>query len=268
MKSLPLGFALLFALTACETRVEEAGEAAEPVGPETAEVKSPCVPVVFEETALTHCTADPALHSIRMVENGPEGAPYRNFAAYSAARGADEAPVAFAMNGGMFDEEGHAIGYYVEAGERLKQLNRAEGPGNFHMLPNGVFYGDASENWHVWDSERFYRDVDRRPEFGTQSGPMLVIAGELHPAISPAGDSVRIRNGVGVDPAGRAHFVISEEPISFGRFARYFRDVVGTPNALFLDGTVSQLWDPANGRMDYRADIGPMIVVEMRENGE
>ncbi len=224
--------------------------------------------MIFEDTAFTHCTANPAEHAIRMVESTADGVPYRNFAAYAGSRGANAPPVAFAMNGGMFGEDGHAIGYYVEEGARLKSLNRSDGPGNFHMLPNGVFFGDASEGWRVWDTDRFYENVTSRPDFGTQSGPMLVIAGELHPDISPEGDSLRIRNGVGIDPAGRAHFVISDEPVSFGRIARYYRDVVGTPNALFLDGSVSQLWDPATGRMDYRADMGPMIVVEMRENGE
>ena len=67
---------------------------------------------------------------------------------------------------------------------------------------------------------------------------------------------------VGVDTAGRAHFVISEGPVSFGKLARYFRDVLKTPDALYLDGSVSALWDPATGRMDARAPIGPMIVIE------
>ena len=41
--------------------------------------------------------------------------------------------------------------------------------------------------------------------------------------------------------AGRAHFVISEGPVSFGKLARYFRDVLKMPNALYLDGSVSEL---------------------------
>lgn len=264
---LPLTLACALAsLSACDTRVvEDSGEA--PVV-EVAEPESPCVPVVFEEAHFTHCTADPAIHLIRMVESNADGVPFRSFANYAGARSADAAPVAFAVNGGMFDEDGHAIGYYVEEGERLKRLNRAEGPGNFHMLPNGVFFGSAGAEWRVWDTQRFFDNVTSRPDFGTQSGPMLVLAGELHPDIVPDGDSLRIRNGVGVDPAGRAHFVISDEPVSFGRLARYYRDVIGTANALFLDGNVSQLWDPARSRMDNRAPIGPMIVVEMRENAE
>jgi prepilin-type processing-associated H-X9-DG protein len=93
---------------------------------------------------------------------------------------------------------------------------------------------------------------------------MLVIDGELHEAFEPDGDSHKIRNGVGIDDAGRAHFVISEAPVSFGKFARYFRDVAKTRNALFLDGSVSSLWDPARGRMDGRAPLGPLIVVERK----
>ena len=55
--------------------------------------------------------------------------------------------------------------------------------------------------------------------------------------------------------------MISEQPISFGQFARYFRDELKTPNALYLDGNISSLWDPASKRMDKRR-VGPLLVVE------
>ncbi|MFZ1741945.1 MAG: hypothetical protein WAT93_03780, partial [Pontixanthobacter sp.] len=71
--------------------------------------------------------------------------------------------------------------------------------------------------------------------------------------------------GVGVDAQGRAHFVISDTPISFGVLARYFRDELKTPNALFLDGNVSSLWDPAGERIDNGAPLGPLIVVEQKD---
>ena len=70
---------------------------------------------------------------------------------------------------------------------------------------------------------------------------------------------------VNVDKDGKAHFAITASPVSFGQFARFFRDVAKTPNALYLDGTVSSLWDPARGRMDTRADLGPLVVVETKE---
>lgn len=255
--------AVFLLLTACQQSEAPPEPAAEdPEGSSAA--SSACEPVLFDDSAFTHCTADPQQHRITTALADAAGKPYRSLAAYAAGRSADAAPVAFAMNGGMFDIEGQPVGYYVENGERLHALNRAEGPGNFHLKPNGVFFGSDSK-WAVLDSETFYRTVSDRPQFGTQSGPMLVVEGELHPDIADEGDSLKLRNAVGVDRSGRAHFVISEAPVSFGKLARFFRDVLGTPQALFLDGTVSQLWDPERERMDNGPALGPLIVVEIRE---
>lgn len=248
----------LFALSACRGGVD--GDE-QPVATSSADRTPPCRSVMFEETPLTHCIADPEQHRIRMVLGSTPLKPYRSLAAFAADRPADAAPMAFAMNGGMFDSEGMPVGYYVEKGERLQRLNRADGPGNFHMKPNGVFFGTGRE-WSVLSSDEFYDTVEKRPAFATQSGPMLVINGELHEGFEEDGESKKIRNAVGVDGEGKAHFVISEAPISFGKLARYFRDELETPNALFLDGSVSQLWDPARDRLDEGAPLGPLIVVE------
>ena len=39
----------------------------------------------------------------------------------------------------VLDDEGRPIGLYVEAGRERHKINLRPGPGNFHMLPNGVF---------------------------------------------------------------------------------------------------------------------------------
>lgn len=169
--------------------------------------------------------------------------------------------VAFAVNGGMYDVQSKPIGYYVENGKRLHKLNRNKGEGNFHLLPNGVFFGDANGKWQVLSTDQFANRITTRPSFGTQSGPMLLINGKFHPEISENGTSLKIRNGVGEDTGGRAHFVISDEAVSFGTLARLMRDKAKTPNALFLDGTVSALWQPSTGRMDDVYPLGPLIVV-------
>ena len=70
---------------------------------------------------------------------------------------------------------------------------------------------------------------------------------------------------MGVDAAGRAHFVITEAPVSFGKLARLYRDVLNVNNALFLDGSVSQIWDPARDRLDAGPSIGPIILVTERD---
>lgn len=222
---------------------------------------SACKAVTFEDVPLTHCIADPAQHRITMANLGPDKQPYGSLAAYAA--NADPATVAFAINGGMYGDDLKPIGYFVQNGERLKELNRENGEGNFYMKPNGVFFGTGGR-WQVLGSNTFFNTIGDRPEFGTQSGPLMVVDGKLHPDIQDNGPSRAVRHGVGVDAGGRSHFVISGAPVSFGQLARYFRDEVQVANALYLDGQVSSLWDPARGRMDT-GRVGPIIVVTKRE---
>ncbi len=222
---------------------------------------SACTQVTFEDVPLTHCIADPAQHRIRMANLRADKQPFGSLAAFAAS--VDPATITFAMNGGMYGDDLKAIGYYVENSERLKELNRAEGEGNFYMKPNGVFFGSGG-TWRVLGSNTFFNTVGDRPEFGTQSGPLLLVDGKLHPQIQDNGPSRAVRNGVGVDAGGKAHFVISDAPISFGQLARFFRDELKVAQALYLDGQVSSLWDPARGRMD-RGRVGPIIVVTKRE---
>jgi len=275
-RALLLAAGLALALAACSeppageavTKVRfDGSEADEPIpGPtETpAELTGPsaCEAVQFEGVALTHCVADPAEHRIAMANLGADKQPFASLSAFAAS--VDPATIAFAINGGMYGDDLKPIGYYVQNGERLKELNRADGEGNFHMKPNGVFFGNAASGWRVLGSNTFFNTVGDRPQFGTQSGPMLLVDGKLHPEIQDDGPSRAIRNAVGVDAGGKAHFVISDAPVSFGQLARYYRDVLKVKNALYLDGAISSLWDPAKGRMD-KGRVGPIIVVTKRE---
>ncbi|MEP1422731.1 MAG: phosphodiester glycosidase family protein [Erythrobacter sp.] len=219
-----------------------------------------CRAATFEGVSLTHCIADPELHSINTGLAPSSGNNFGTIESWAAGR--DESRIAFVMNGGMYGDDLKAIGYFVRGGDRLVELNRGGGSGNFHMQPNGVFFGTGG-NWRILETDTFLRTVGTRPQFGTQSGPMLVINGKLHPDIQENGPSKAIRNGVGIADDGKAHFVISNAPLSFGQIARYFRDELETPNALFLDGNISSLWDPASGRMDERR-VGPLLVVETK----
>jgi uncharacterized protein YigE (DUF2233 family) len=222
---------------------------------------SACRKVTFEDVPLTHCTADPAKHRIAMANLGADKQPFASLSAFAAS--VDPAAIAFAINGGMYGDDLKPLGYYVQNGERLKELDRGTGEGNFYMKPNGVFFGTGGA-WRVLGSNTFFETVGDRPEFGTQSGPLLLVDGKLHPEVQDNGPSKAIRNGVAVDAGGKAHFVISDAPVSFGQLARYFRDVVKVSNALYLDGQVSSLWDPASERMD-KGRVGPIIVVTKRE---
>ena len=274
MRGAALILVALFA-TACEqqpggepvtrTRIDgqqnTATPSPDPAATVPSQVESACRSVIFENTPLTHCLAVPSRHKIATALAGSDGTNYRSLQNLSAALDSDS--VAFAMNAGMYDDDGDPVGYFVENSERLKTLNTADGEGNFHMKPNGVFFGSDGK-WEVRSTDDFLANVTDRPEFGTQSGPMLVIDGKLHPEITEDGPSRLVRNAVGVDARGRAHFVISNAPISFGKLARFYRDELETPNALFLDGNVSALWNPPTDRLDTGAPLGPLIVVTKR----
>ncbi|MEO0461917.1 MAG: phosphodiester glycosidase family protein [Pseudomonadota bacterium] len=231
--------------------------------PEEAALPGPsaCAPASFEGVALTHCVADPAKHRIKVTYGPGDGStPYGSLDAYAAT--AEAETIAFAMNGGAFSDDLKPRGYLVASGARLGELSRGSGDGNFFMKPNGVFYGTGG-TWRVRSTDRFYSTVLDRPQFGTQSGPMLLVGGELGGAISEEGTSLAIRNAVGVGPDGKAHFVISGDPLTYSQLARFFRDELKVKDALFLDSKSSSLWDTATGRMD-QGRTGPIIVVTKR----
>jgi uncharacterized protein YigE (DUF2233 family) len=64
---------------------------------------------------------------------------------------------------------------------------------------------------------------------------------------------------VGVRDKTTIVFAISAEPVTFGAFARLFRDELACSNALFLDGSISSLYAPALGRSDGLLPLGPMV---------
>ena len=230
-----------------------------------AAAQAACEQRTFEGSSFTACRYERRRDQIALFLDGPRG-PLRSLAALEQQLGARMQHLRFAMNAGMYDERGNPIGLYVEESHQRRRINRQRGPGNFHMLPNGVFTVAADGRVAILQSARY--DAARPPRWATQSGPMLVIDGRLHPAVQDNGPSLHIRNGVGVDSPDTAWFVISDDAVSFGRMARFFRDVLNCRNALYFDGSVSSLWDRPAGRRDTRTDLGPLVAVFERERRE
>lgn len=221
---------------------------------------APCVEQRFEGSTFTVCQYDSRRDMLRLASRTTDGRYLRTFSALNASLGRDARHVRFAMNAGMFNDQGAPIGLYVQSGDIQQRLRLTDGPGNFHLKPNGVFYEDDRRTLRVVTSEK-YDELSPSARWATQSGPMLVINNSLHPAFAEDGASRLIRNGVGVADAHTAYFVVSNGPVSFGRFARFFRDGLLCRDALFLDGVVSSLWIPGTGREDRNHLLGPMAVV-------
>ncbi|MGY6645482.1 MAG: phosphodiester glycosidase family protein [Salinarimonas sp.] len=220
----------------------------------------PCAARLFDNARFTVCTIDPATHDIVLYTTDAQGRAYAGFARLPQER--DGAPLVFAMNAGMYHADLSPVGLHVEEGEQIKAINTRPGPGNFHMLPNGVFYM-AGDTAGVATAENFLaRGI--APDLATQSGPMLVIDDSLHPRFIAGSTSLRRRNGVCVGDDGAIRFAISEQPVNFHHFARLFRDGLGCRDALYLDGSMSSLHAPALGRSDAIRPMGPIIAAYPR----
>jgi uncharacterized protein YigE (DUF2233 family) len=248
MRSRLLACALLV-LAACQ-------ESASAPAKSSQAARSACQPRTFEGDRFTVCDAGSG--RIELVAAARNETPVRRLADLEAHLGPRAGRVAFAMNAGMYGEDGRPIGLAIVEGRQVRAINRRKGGGNFHLMPNGIFQVRRDGRSQVVTSANWKPSADIR--IATQSGPMLVIAGKLHPAFDHDGSSRHVRNGVGIAPDGKPRFVISEDAVSLGKFARFFRDQLKCRDALFFDGAVSALWDPANHRRDVTVPLGPIVV--------
>lgn len=216
-----------------------------------------CEEITSKGNGFTVCTVDVASEDLRLFLRDTDGNILGNFA---NVNGVLDGQLVFGMNAGMYHDDRAPVGYYMQDGIEVMRVIPDAGPGNFGLLPNGVFcVNDTTAQ--VYETLDF---VDRAPvcRDATQSGPMLVIDGELHPRFLKNGTSRYIRNGVGTSADGKtAVFAISNTLVTFYEFGSLFRDVLKTPNALYFDGKVSRLHVPALGRSDLGFRLGPIVGV-------
>ena len=150
-------------------------------------------------------------------------------------------------NAGIYSESHTPEGLHVEGGVTLSPLNLNGGEGNFYWRPNGVFYV-ADDGAGIIESEKFNSLGGRAGvREATQSGPLLVIGGEVNQSLKPDSQSLSVRNGVGVKSPGEVYVVISEGGVNLYDFASVFKEQLHCRDALYLDGCVSQMYLPARG---------------------
>ncbi|GAA5513960.1 hypothetical protein Dcar01_02709 [Deinococcus carri] len=191
----------------------------------------------------TVAAVDPKRDRLRLHWKNPAtGQPYRTFGEVMARLGKQGERVLFATNSGIYAPGLEPLGLHVEEGRTLVGLNNARSGGNFALLPNGVFWVKG-ERAGVTETQA-YRRLNMQPTFATQSGPLLVQGGQLHPAFNKDGTSFKVRSGVGVCRDGRVRFAVSAGPVNFHSFAVFFRDVLDCPDALYLDGSISAYATP------------------------
>ncbi|WP_264776688.1 phosphodiester glycosidase family protein [Deinococcus aetherius] len=203
--------------------------------------------------AVERVTAGGRLYTVAVVDlrrdtlrlhwkNPATGGTYGSFERVREQLGREGKRILFATNSGIYAPGLRPLGLHVEDGRTLVGLNNARSGGNFALLPNGVFWVKG-ERAGVTETGA-YRRLGISPTYATQSGPLLVQGGRLHPAFNRSGTSFKVRSGVGVCRDGRVRFVVSAGPVNFHTFALVFRDTLGCPDALYLDGSISAYATP------------------------
>jgi len=189
--------------------------------------------------------------------------PYSSLGAVLKAPQLASKKVLMATNAGMFNPKQAPQGLYVEKGKVLVPLDSSKGLGNFYLKPNGIFYIDANNEAHIDTTETIGRN-NLRLKYATQSGPMLVINGIIHPGFNKSSVNKKIRSGVGIINSKRVVFVISMKEVTFYDFARVFKELYHCNNALFLDGAISEMYLADLNPEQKGGQFGAIITVEKK----
>jgi uncharacterized protein YigE (DUF2233 family) len=213
----------------------------------------------YKDNRYVVCDVDLTTEDLRLFLKDDTGDVHGYFSSVNSELKQNGEKLSFAMNAGMYHEDRAPVGLYLEDGEQEQRIITSEGPGNFGLLPNGVFcIGEKRAD--VIEARKFAK---RPPEctYASQSGPMLVIDGKLHPRFLIDSTSRYIRNGVGTSADGRtATFAISRNTVTFHEFGSFYRDVLKTPNALFFDGNISRVYAPQVGSSGVGWNkLGPIV---------
>ena len=194
---------------------------------------------------------------LKMYWKDVDGNTLKSFQKLKQHVGTEGKNLVFAMNAGMFNPDRSPTGLYIENGKKLAKINRTQnGSGNFLLQPNGVFYLTKAGKAVVTKTTDF--EPNTNIAYATQSGPMLLINGNYHPAFNKGSSNLHIRNGVGILPNGHLLFAMSKERINFYDFATFFKSQ-GCKNALYLDGAISKTYLPEKGYSETQSDFGVMI---------
>ena len=200
--------------------------------------------------------ANPHTANIAFYCRNQNGAIYNNFEVLQNVLDKKNKKLLFAMNGGMYHHNYKPVGLYIEDGDVIVQKETGTGKGNFYMKPNGIFYITKEKDAYIMETDKV--DDLKKINYATQSGPMLLLNGDIPDIFIPNSTNLQIRNGVGINSDGNIIFAISKVPVSFFDFASFFKEK-GCINALYLDGFVSRIYWPEKGYKNPAADISVII---------
>ena len=177
-------------------------------------------------------------------------------------------------NAGMYTSSHEPEGLFIENRRPINELDKKIIPNtdlNFYMKPNGVYFIDTAEVNYISKTEDFEGYVKKNKinvKYATQSGPMLVIGGEIHDKFKVGSPNLNIRSGVGIISDKKTVFIISKTETNFYDFGVLFKEVFNCKNALYLDGAISLMYINDIAPNERGGNFGPMISVVKKEKNK
>ncbi len=200
---------------------------------------------------------------LRLYWKDQDGVRYGSFEQLKKQLAAKGKRLLFATNAGMFNPDFTPCGLHIEEGRELSSLNLSDGDGNFYLKPNGVFRVDQT-GASIADSTTASCDYSG-VHLATQSGPPLVIDGQINALFPKDSENRRIRSGVGVVDKDHVLFVLSREPVTFHEIAVLFKQTLNCRQALYLDGVISDFYPPNDPNTASTSEYAGILGVTVRE---
>ncbi|HUH73079.1 MAG TPA: phosphodiester glycosidase family protein [Chitinophagales bacterium] len=186
-------------------------------------------------------------HEINFHLKSNSGIHYESISNLYNTLNSDTTEVLMITNAGMYLQNLDPQGLLIENSTIVKKLNliKSNNNTNFYMFPNGVFALDTNLQAIIMETDSFSKNVpESQIKHATQSGPMLLIDGKIHPKFINGSKNLNIRSGVGISSENHSNilFIISNSEVNFYDFASVYKNLFNCDNALYLDGAISQMY--------------------------
>lgn len=151
----------------------------------------------------------------------------------------------FLTTASIVDSNCLPIGLYVYNKKLMKNIEAADGTGNFFLKPNGALLITDKDVIVCQTSEI---NNHQNITYGIQSGPMLIINSQIHPQFNPNSNNKHIRSAVGKYKNKNGEdfivFAISQEEVTFFEIAQFFNKQYNCSNALCIESEGSVMSIP------------------------
>ena len=151
----------------------------------------------------------------------------------------------FITTASIVDSNCLPIGLYVYNKQVIKNIETADGNGNFFLKPNGALLITDNDVIVCQTSEI---NNHQNIKYGIQSGPMLIINSQIHPKFNSNSNNKHIRSAVGKYKNKNGEdfivFAISQEEVTFFEMAQFFNKQYNCSDALCIESEGSVMSIP------------------------